>query len=276
LRFGVADDQRQHVQLHVSGPGSAIPNLAIVLGAELGLTVEVDGRYNEYDYAESTGPGSEIRDAIEEPRLRTRLELRPRQLATEQTMRRVQRWMWAGAAAALAMIAGEAFHYHQLQAKVRGELIALENLAANQDALQETGEKLFKAIAALETLESTIASECGSSISVRASMQEFSYVTPEPIRLLSIAFGRDKDQTVGRLTGHAIDGNGGAGRLHIEPFVERLKNSPLFENVMLSNVQSTTTNNMPGHQFVVTMVGVPVLRAGTVPTMTAASGGAKP
>lgn len=276
LRFGVADDRRQQVRLQVSGPGSAIPNLAIVLGTELGLKVEVDDRYNDYNCTESAGTGSEIRDAIEQPRLRARLELRPRQLAMEQTMRRVQRWMWAGSAAALAMIAGEAFHYHQLQAKVRGELHALEGLAANQDALQETGEKLFKAIAALETLESTIAMECGSSISVRASMQEFSKVTPDPIRLLNIAFSRDKDQTVGRLTGHAIDGNGGAGRLHIEPFVEQLKNSPLFENVMLSNVQSTTTNSMQGHQFVVTMIGVPVPRAGTVPTMTAASGGATP
>lgn len=270
LRFGVPEEHRQSVQLHVSGPGGAIPNLPEVIGAELGLSTHVDQQYSAFSCIDPASAGSEIGDVLSDSRLHTELELRPTELATARAMTRLQRWLWAGAAAALIVIAADTVHYQSKLSRVKDQIAALESQSIDRTALQQAGEKLFKAITAMDNLEAEIAKECNTAINVRACLQEFSSVTPDSIRLMSIAFSQDKGKTVGRLTGHAVDHNDVAGRTQIEPFVHNLKSSPLFDDVTLSNVQAGTVNGTTGHQFVITLAGVTVPRTMAAPTLVKA------
>ncbi len=281
LRFGVVEEQRQELALTITGPGSAIPNFASLLASELRLTVQADESHTAFDFRTPDSCGSELMDAIEDPRTLAQLTLLPRRIAEARNSRRLRRCLLSGAAAALALTGVDTLLYQNRLETARAELATMQSQATDLQTLKATGEKLFATIGAMDKLESTIAKEMGFPTNIRALMQEVSRIMPEPegsVQLTGISLNLDKTKTLGRITGYAFEGNG-AVRSQLEPFIANLKQSPLFDEVVLFNVRTASITQMTAQQFEVNMlvVGVPYTPPAAVATaVTSATGGANP
>lgn len=276
LRFGVQEEQRQSIELTLSGPGSAIPNFASLIGAELRIPVNTDPAYAHFDCQDPLTSGSEINDALNNRNATMRLGLQPALVCKSRTFHRVRRWFLTGAAAAIAIVAFDAVNYHKRLNDARQRAQSIASQAGDIQAMQSTADKLFKVISAMDALEATIAREAGATIDVRACLQELSRVTPGSIRLVSVTFTTERGERKARLTGCAFDAGGGGSRTQLAPFVESLKASPLFSDVVLSNVQAAPGGQLPGQQFEITLVAVGVPRGVSASHVASAEGRTNP
>ena len=276
LRFGVIEEQRQTLQVSITGPGSAIPNFATLIATELKSTVATDESYAAFDHQAPDSAGSELMDAVVDAKTLSRLKLQPRQMARARHINRLRRWLWTGTAAALVLIAADTVHQHRRLADAKHRMTAFESQTTDLKALQATGEKLFTVIGAADKLEARIASETGSSINFRAALQEFSRLAPDSVRLTHIGFNRDKGRTVGRIYGHAFENPGSPGRTQLEPFVEKLKSSPLFDDVVLADVQAGNVQHANSQKFEVSLTGIGIPRKLLHQSVASASQGASP
>jgi Tfp pilus assembly PilM family ATPase len=276
LRFGVQEEQRQGMELVVTGPGSAVPNFTSLIANELRIPVASDAAYASFDCQNPLTAGSEINDALANRTATTRLGLQPALVSKSRNFNRVRRWFLTGASAAIAIVGFDALSFHKRLASARERVQSVASQASDIQAMQSTADKLFKVIGAVDGLEALIAAETGATIDLRACLQELSRVTPQSIRLVSVTFTTEKGERKARLAGCASDAKSSGPRTQLEPFVEGLKASPLFQEVVLSNVQIAPSGQAAGQQFEITLVAVAVPRGGSTSSLASAEGGAKP
>lgn len=275
LRFALPEELRQSVKLSISGPGSAIPGLASIMTEELRVPVSADELYKAYDYQRADSEGSELLDAIASRKLLGQLGLQPQHIARSRQATRMRRWLWTGAAAAMVLIAADAVRCYALVNDARLKATAAASRSANSKTLQSTGEKLFAAVGAMNKLETVISHESGARVNLRACMQELSRLTPESIRLTNITFRQVEGHTVGNVSGYALAGPSN-GKAEIEPFIGRLQGSPLFEKVVLANVQMQNSGEVAGQRFEANFTAVAAPRGPHAQSIAIASGAAKP
>jgi Tfp pilus assembly protein PilN len=250
LRFGISEEkERESIAITVTGPGSALPGFAELIAWELRLDVSSDPHYAAYDYLAPAASGSELTEAIDDQQFLSRLNIQPQEMAQRRRFDRLRRWLWAGAAAALAMLGADAYRIHLRIADAKREAATLATATSVLETLQETQTRLLTAIGAMEGLEKTVADELGDRVSLRAVLQEFSRLTPESVRLTSMQFRRVEGKMTGRISGRASPIPGAGTQTELEPFVEALKNSPLIENVVLRNVQVSSLGPTSGQRF---------------------------
>jgi hypothetical protein len=279
LRFALPDGQRQKVRLMLWGPGARTPGLANIAADELGLSVECDDRAKSYDYREPASPASELADTLVERRALTALELRP--LAATRRVRQsaLRRWLWTGAAAALAMLAFDAVRFQSRLRTVRHEAQTLAAQSDSAKALQATADRLMAASTAMTSLENAIRRETGAQIFMGAALKELSQLTPSAIRLTNVTFKPGHDAITGVIAGYALDETNapGSATRTLESYMQRLSQSPLLDHLVLSNVQVTNVNDQPGQSFEVAFdaVAVPVSVAGLSSDRTAAHASAE-
>ncbi len=250
IRFGVPDEnERKSIAITVTGPGSAIPGLAGLVGWELRLDVKADEKYSGYDYLLPAATGSELVEAIEDPQVLAHLNFLPSELAGRRQMAHLRRWLWAGAAAALIAIGTDALRISAKIGDARQEAAALVGATAAQEKLAGTRARLIAGIKAMDTLDKTIAETVGGQVRLGAVLQEFSRITPSSVGLTAMQFRREGEVLTGRISGRAVPVEGSTNRTELEPFVELLNLSPLFENIVLSNVEVSPGGPSSGLRF---------------------------
>jgi len=236
LRFGLAEEDRHAIKITVSGPGSTIPGLVELIAWELNLKLATDTRYKDYDFRAPAGDGSELHDALGNTQFLDRLNLQPPEAAQRRQADRLRRWLWTGAAAALALIAVDAVQVGSNLSDARHRTAALKIAATQAAGMQETHKRLLAAGVALNELEQTIAAEAGAGINIRAILQELSRVTPASIKLTSLRFTRTADVVTARLHGRAMEIDTATGQTEVGTFITALKESSLFRNANLRDV----------------------------------------
>ena len=272
LRFGVPEDQRQSIALTIAGPGSGIPNFASLIANELRLPITADSEYAAFDSQNPLTKGSEISDALENRIATTRLGLYPALVSKSRNFNRVRRWFLTGAAAAIAIVTFDAINYHKRLTEARQRVASMDSQANDIQAMHSTADKLFKVIGAMDVLESSIRGEVGAKVDLRACLQELSRVTPSSVRLVSMSFISERGEKKFRLAGCASSDQSSGTRTQLEQFVNSLKTSPLFRDVVLSNVQTAPEGQAPGQHFEISLVSVDLPLRWQTETLASAEG----
>jgi Tfp pilus assembly PilM family ATPase/Tfp pilus assembly protein PilN len=251
LRFGLPENERDSIDITVSGPGSTVPGLSELMGWELKLNIVPDPQYADFDYQSPAGKGSELLDVMEDRQFLNLLNLQPGDTANRRQIGRLRRWLWSGAAAALVVVAFDAVHMGSRLSDTRREEKSLNAAAAELRSLHQTHQTLNAALTAMGELELTIAEEVGARPDLKAVLQELSRLAPESVRLNSMRFTRENRVMLARLYGRAahVDEQ---GRTELKPFVESLTASPLFANAELGNIDVGTAGDGTGQRFDVT------------------------
>jgi len=256
LRFGVPENQRQSIQLVVEGPGGGIPGFVSLLASELSLQVNADEASQKFDWSQPCCAGSDLFEAMKTRRLLDRLGLQPNHIAQFRMGSRQRRWLWTGAAAALAVIAGEAWQVQTKILAIRDQAQTAATMSADQQELQGIVDRVTTAKIALTGLETIIARETAAGINLRACLQELASVATPEIRLTGIEFHQNGNKLMGTISGYAFKSEGSNDRPQLEPFIDLLRRSPLFESVVLSNVQMGALGEVAGQRFETTVVAV--------------------
>lgn len=249
LRFGLPEEDRKAIEITVSGPGSTIPGLVELIAWELKLKFSTDQRYAGYDFHAPAGNGSELCDALENKRFLDEINLQPAEAATRRQAARLRRWLWTGAAAALAFVGLDAFQTASRLSDAREQADGLKIAATEAMGMTETHKKLVAAASALHELEQTIAAEVGAGVDMRAVLQELSRLTPESIKLNSLRFTRESTGVLARVYGRAIEVDKSTGQTQVEAFITALKESPLFQDANLRNVERGSFAEGNGERF---------------------------
>lgn len=273
LRFALPQEERASIAITITGPGCGIPGLAELIGEELRLDVAALPQYAAYDYRIPAASGSELIEAVGDIRFLLRLNLQPRELAHRRRVGRLRRWLWTGVAAALALVGTDGISFQARLGDARMEAASLATATAGVEALQETQARLLAAIAAMDALEETIMAEVGARISLRAILQEFSRLTPGTVRLTSIRFQRNDGGMIGEVSGYAGEADPATGQTELEPFIKALKNSPLFDDVMLTSVQLDSSGPTKGQRFQLNVLAVAAPDSAQMHKIAAAEGG---
>ena len=127
-------------------------------------------------------------------------------------------------------------------------------------ALEQTGKRLSVALAAMTDLNETINEEIGERIDFSAYLHELSTITPETIRFIMTKFDRSKDGLNCKLTGYATPKSTGRDDTDLDPYVQRVRASPLFYDVVLSHVQMQSVDQLEGQRFQMAMKAVTLPR----------------
>ncbi|MDY7107209.1 MAG: hypothetical protein SYC29_01095 [Planctomycetota bacterium] len=278
LRFGLNEEDRAELAIGVSGPGLSVPGLIEMIGEELNVVASRETAPREGGEAAAPSAADELDDALADRRFLDQLNLLPREVARRRDAGRLRRWLWTGAAAALAVIAVDGWRYHARVNDARGEADALASQICDQEALQSTADRLRTTLGAMNELEGTIAGEIGAGVDYRALLQELSRITPRTIRFTSVSFHRLSPHTMGTLTGYAFRGEGEGKKTELQPFVQRLRESPLFEDIVLGNVTMGSIGTLQGQRFEATFTAVAVPADGkeAAPHVAAVEGDGRP
>lgn len=249
LRFGVGEKQRDQVTIVLSGPGVRVPNLAETLSKEIGQPVTTDDSWNEFDFTEAVCPRGEMSLAVARGRTIAQLNLEPNSMAQARRTKRVQQWLWTGAAAALAIIAVDYLQYDARLNEAEEQAARLSISAGDIEALKATSTKLKSTVDALAKLESHITRETGNSTSFRAIMNELTHWTPQSVRLTSINFQLVESRMVGQVNGYVFNSKVTSEEAVLERYIDDLRESPLFQTVSLGNVQIGSMSGQDGRRF---------------------------
>ncbi len=249
IRFGVPEIERDSVMLVVTGPGSAVPGFAALLGRELALPVSLDSRYAAYVYDSPASAGSDGNLAVANRRYLTQMNLQPKEITQRRQARRLRRWLWTGVSAALVIIALNTLWLEVRLGELRGQEAALAHETAGLETLHDTQARLAAAVQAMDGLRGTIAQQIGAHVDFHALFQELSRLTPQSIQLTTLSFRRAGDQMIGTASGYAAASQDANGQTELEPFIKALKLSPIIDNVELMNVRVASVGGTTGERF---------------------------
>jgi len=249
LRFGLPEEERDAIEISVSGPGSMISGLPELIAWELKLKFSVDSQSSGFDHNSPGTEGSELFEAMENTSFLDQLNLQTEEVEARRLSEQLRRWLWLGAAAAIAFVAVDGLQLKVRRTAAQIQVTALKQTAAGVKTLTTTQERIVAAIEALVQMEQVIANEVGAQADLRATFQELSRLTPASIKLNSMRLTRVGRNVKVQLYGRAIQVDAENSRTEVEKFVEALKASPMFEAVDLRNVERSLFEGKIGERF---------------------------
>lgn len=167
----------------------------------------------------------------------------------------MKRWLLTGAAAAVVMIGFDAIRFQTQINSSTTRAGQLEQQVHEHEQLEQTRDRLMKAISAMREIDVKIARRCGAQLDVLATMRELSRLTPETVKLTSFTLQRAEGRLVGRLNGYAVEAEE-AGQMEIDSFIRRLDDSPLFDRLVLGKVEMGIHRGRKGNRFDATFIAV--------------------
>lgn len=249
LRFSLPQLQSEPITIAITGPGCSVPGFALLLGQELDLPVTVDSRYEDYDYSCPSSPGNDAVIATNNRPFLERMNLQPPEVAHQQTTKRIGRWFLAGLVASLAIVAMDTL---SMQLRINGLLVQEEEIAgqvAGMDSLRRTQTQLISAVKDMDILNATMDEHIGGCFDMRSILQELSQLTPQSIKLNNLAFMRSSKGLLATFDGFATANETIEQESELESYIDLLKQSPLFTDVLLRNVQIAVVNGSSGDRF---------------------------
>lgn len=272
LRFGVSDDHRSHLTFFIAGPGAHVPGLAKRLGQHLSLPAA-----NWIPELKNQSPGGSASHAaiaaIQNPRLLATLNLVPPHVVRQRLLAVARRGLWAGAAAALLVVAFDAFRFHNRLLEARQQAEAYNDQITYSRAVQASSERLQAAITARAQLDQRIQKEVGQYVNSSACLGQLSSLTPPAVRLTGISMQRDDKKVTCNIDGYAMpkaEADDGAG---LEAFMAALSSCPLFADVNLASVESQSVEGRSAEHFQITMTVVGLTNGfAAAPASTAMAG----
>jgi Tfp pilus assembly PilM family ATPase len=269
MRFGLTPDQRQRLNIRLTGPGGGLHGLASLIQEEMTVPVSPAEHAGDGAWIEAGADATDLVQALENRPILGRLGLEPRRASLKRRTRRLQHCLWAGGAAAVLVVGADTFRYQQAATSLERQRDALEAQATEQETLQATTARLASVVAAIETLERTIEREMSSAPDFAGALHELSLLAPKTIRMDMIRVQRDGERGSGGLGGIALDDP--QGRSELETFIARLQGSALFADVALESVQMAEARDAEGARFHVSFV--PVLGTQQVAAEAGGQGG---
>lgn len=255
LRFGVSEEQRARLTLFVAGAGARVPGLAKTLGQQLALPAAnyVPALKNP---SAAAGASHAAIAAIQGRRLLARLNLLPPHVARQRMLAGARRWLWAGAAAALVLVAFDAFRFHSRLLDARQQADQYNEQITYCRAVEATSQRLQAAIAARAQLDQRIQKEVGQYVNVSACLGEISRLTPPGVRLTGISMQCGDQGVVCNIDGYALPTAETSGTSGLETFMAAMSSCPLFANVKLAGVDRQSVEGRAAEHFQITMTAV--------------------
>lgn len=263
LRFGLAREDHDRVELLIAGVGAGVPNLDRVLAAETGLNVnrcEISG-------CAALAPGAQG-DAIDEVARRgCPVNLLPQRLTASATAKRIKRAAVLGAAAALAMIAADAAFTWRAMRQTQAELASLASDSRNVQTHSKQLQRAAQLVqTALET-QTLVQSRLGAKPDWLAFLSELTRLTPGRIQLTEIAGDRREGKLGVSLTGFVLERGHGSARDALTGYIKRLEQSALTKSVELGATQRQSLDGFEAQRFdaLISLYGQP-LQQGAIET----------
>lgn len=257
LRFGVPDEAREGVAITCTGPGSSVPGIAELISAELEVPVVRDAAMEVGVNPDSGDTDCLLHFDASDASFCEEMNLQPAPMAQARRVSRLKRWMWTGAAAAIAVIAFDAVRFNVRAAEARRTAEALTSRAASDEALRATAKRLMTSMEQMKQLDQLIDQEIGARVDFRAALHELSRITPRSVRYTNITFRRSQGVMAGSLSGFAVQASNDLQSTELRSLVEALRDSPLFANVVLGSVQFTSLGDRSGEQFETSLHALP-------------------
>ncbi|MCH8823985.1 MAG: PilN domain-containing protein [Planctomycetes bacterium] len=249
LRFGLPQSQDEPITLAITGPGCNVPGFASLLGQELNMPVTVDSCYADYDYSCPSSPGNDAVIATNNRPFLERMSLQPPDVAQQQTTTHIRRWLSVSLVVALAIVVMDTLSMELRLNGLRAQESAIAGQVAIIDSLRKTKMQLASAVEDMAKLNTTIADQIGSYYDFKSILQDISLLTPQSIQLMNLALRRGSDGLIVTIDGFAIADDVSEQKSELEAYIESLKQSPLFADVLLKNVQVAVVNGSSGDRF---------------------------
>jgi Tfp pilus assembly protein PilN len=220
LRFSLSEQEREQARLYGIGPGAAVPRLVELIAEQAGLKLEK---------SESTGNADgNIGAWVRRP---LGVNLLPRSLSGQRMTTRLQRCLWAGVAAALALVAVDAVMTRTELSQLVSERTTLKGRLDAAKSSTEVQAKLIDAQAGLASAKERMSARLDGSASWDAAMVMLSQKTPDSVRLSQVQFMMDNDQPVCKLSGQAPLAEQGKSTLQV--YMDALAAVPIVKECKL-------------------------------------------
>lgn len=265
LRFSLSEESAETVPIRCLGPGSRIPGLTQVIALELGVSLADDesndaatGASDPRSPALTVDSIGLLTDAVRDRRILRDFALLPAAHACEQHRTKLQRWIWAGAAAALVMVAIDGFRHHAAVESLSAQKATMLSHHSELDAFQRTSTALAGALGEMSRIERSVDAELRDHFDGYAALAELAELTPETIHLSEITFRQMDTGVVGTITGLAR--HGANEQTALKAYVEEIRRSPLFADAALGNVQVSREAGRMGERFEALLTLTPLPR----------------
>ncbi len=274
LRFGLAEDERAAATLILHGPGSLVPRLGEVLASQCGIPCAAA---NGTMSAELLGEPGKAHAVAWRALERLQINLLPERMQTTQAFSRMRKAVWAGGAAALALLGSQAFLAQRELGAIRVESAGVAAQLDAKSGAAATADAALKAVEARQTLDARIHSIMGATVDWSSLLALLAEATPDAISLTSVQ-GTGPSGALPTLivSGHihSTPGVSAAERdaaAVLRQFADRLAAAPIVTQAKLGATQRTRVRNVDVQRFDMTITLVPVPAGMPFPTQTTAA-----
>ncbi|MBL0869507.1 MAG: hypothetical protein IBJ18_02905 [Phycisphaerales bacterium] len=280
LRFGLTEEQRAALVLHIDGPGSMIARLGELIGRQAGVIAQTGVSFGLLAPATDAEPATiTAYNAL----IGCSIALESREQSQRRTLRRVSAALWAGTACSMALIAFGALSARSAQ---HDELAILSTLSAGRSAAGQPSamstEVATKIVGKAQTIRATnarIAEALGQRCDFGATLRTIAQATPPGFTITRIDLSGDDQGAVALITGQAQAGDDQRFAESLKGFTDALTRSPAITGVKLGNTGRLTASNRdahgdnrgePSHRFDLTLalVALPADLSSLDPTAT--------
>ena len=259
MRFSLEEIERATTRLVVIGPGAAVPRLGEVVAAQLGVPLEADNR----------PVSSDLSDAIEQ--LSTlRCSLLPRVEASRQSIRRIRRAMWTGAALAGLAALGDGVITSSQLAKAESDLQGVQSSTTVARQLIENTQRVAQQTADLTALASAVDVAAGPDAQWAGVLRELAAITPSQVRIDDINLVSEGSVLRCDIRARAIAADVAAARADVSAYLKTLAASPLVDSIKLGSTETSgkastgsgaAAGTLESASFNVSLMIVPVPRS---------------
>lgn len=222
IRFGLTEERRAHVRLHLVGPGFRTPGLSEALFA--GLHVE---------RAEAPPAAEEI----DHP-LNARLALASRAQQSGAAIGARKRWIMAGGVAAVLIAGGEHLRLTSEIDSLRARLAQQEAESRAQDGVMHVARTLSDSVGRFNRIVQRVEQHSPASVSAAATLSGIATLLPEGAIITMLDVRDGGGAAVGSISG-VMRAEDGSSEQRIAAFARTLSDSPMFRAARLQGVSTT-------------------------------------
>lgn len=242
LRFGLSEEQRAAMILHVDGPGSIIARLGELIGRQAGVVAQTGVSFGLLAPATEAEPATiTAYNAL----VGCKVALVSKEESHRRTARRVSAALWAGSACSMALIAFGALSARSAQ---HNELAVLSTLASGQSPSGLTSTmstdaagKIMSKAQTIRSAQSRIAEALGQHTDFGAALRAIAQATPPGFTITRIDLTDEDRGAVAMITGQAQSGDDQRFAESLKGFTNALTRSPAISSVTLGGTGRLTT-----------------------------------